>query len=271
MIRITSFSYRNWLIAIHDVGVTALAVVASFYLRFQGESFAERLPLLLTILPYFLVFSFFVCYVFNLTTTKWRFVSVPDLLNILRAASVMTIALLVLDYIFLAPNIYGTFFLGKTTIVIYWFVEVFFLSGSRLAYRYFRYSRTRNRAKSKDAAPTLLIGRAADAEIFLRGVESGAVNRLWPVGILSPALSDRGQLIRGIPVLGTLDDLTDVVADFALPRQADPARGDDAFGVRARCPTRIHSDAGAQARPDGQPSAVVGGKSRCPPPCARGG
>src|SRR5690606_22273752 len=50
---------------------------------------------------------------------------------------------------------------------------------------------------------------------FLRGVESGAVKRLWPVGILSPAMSDRGQTIRGIPVLGGIDDLGNVVDDFA--------------------------------------------------------
>jgi len=213
--KISSFTYRNWLIAIHDAGVTAIAVVLSFFLRFDGENLLDRLPLLLKILPYFVVFSFFVCYAFQLTTTKWRFVSIPDLLNILRAASVLTVALLVLDYIFLAPNVYGTFFLGKTTIVIYWFLEVSFLSGSRLAYRYFRYTRTRNKARTMDAAPTLLIGRAADAEVFLRGIESGAVKRLWPVGILSPASSDRGQTIRGIPVLGGIDDLQNVVEDFA--------------------------------------------------------
>ncbi|WP_398468339.1 SDR family NAD(P)-dependent oxidoreductase [Tardiphaga sp.] len=214
MNRILQLTWRNWLIALHDAIVTALAVVLSFVLRFDGENLFERLPLLLKILPYFVLFSVAVCYVFNLTTTKWRFISLPDLLNILRAASVLTVALLVLDYIFLAPNIYGAFFLGKTTIVIYWFLEVFMLSGTRLAYRYFRYTRTRNQARVTNAAPTLLIGRAADAEVFLRGIESGAVKRLWPVGILSPAMSDRGQTIRGVPVLGRIDDLGNVVDDF---------------------------------------------------------
>ena len=214
MTRISRFTWRNWLIAIHDAGVTALAVILSFVLRFDGENLMDRLPLLLRILPYFVIFSFFVCYIFNLTTTKWRFISLPDLLNIMRAASVLSIALLVLDYIFLAPNVYGTFFLGKTTIIIYWFIEIFFLSGSRLAYRYFRYTRTRNQARAMDAAPTLLIGRAADVEVFLRGIESGAVKRLWPVGILSPAMSDRGQTLRGVPVLGGIDDLPNVVDDF---------------------------------------------------------
>lgn len=215
MARIYAFTWRNWLIAIHDALATAAAVVLSFLLRFDGENLFDRLPLLLNILPYFVIFSFFVCYMFELTTTKWRFISVPDLFNIIRAATVLSIALLVLDYIFLAPNVYGTFFLGKTTIIIYWFIEIFFLSGSRLTYRYFRYTRTRNQARAMDAAPTLLVGRAADVEVFLRGIESGAVKRLWPVGILSPAMSDRGQTIRGVPVLGGIDDLPNVVEDFA--------------------------------------------------------
>jgi FlaA1/EpsC-like NDP-sugar epimerase len=214
MTRISQFSWRNWLIAAHDAIVTALAVIASFMLRFDGENLMDRLPLLLKILPYFVIFSVIVCYVFNLTTTKWRFISLPDLLNILRTATVLTVALLVLDYVFLAPNVYGSYFLGKTTIVIYWFVEVSLLSGSRLAYRYFRYTRTRNKARGSDASPALLIGRAADAEVFLRGIESGALKRMWPVGVLSPAMSDRGQTIRGVPVLGGIDDLSNVVDDF---------------------------------------------------------
>ncbi|HVV41635.1 MAG TPA: nucleoside-diphosphate sugar epimerase/dehydratase [Nitrobacter sp.] len=245
MTRISRFTWRNWLIAIHDAGVTALAVIASFLLRFDGENLMERLPLLLKVLPYFVIFSFFVCYVFQLTTTKWRFISLPDLLNIVRAASVLTVALLVLDYVFLAPNVYGTFFLGKTTIIIYWFLEVFFLSGSRLAYRYFRYTRTRNQARAMDTTPILLIGRAADAEVFLRGIESGAVKRQWPVGILSPSMSDRGQTIRGIPVLGGIDDLPNVAEDFSnrgkpigrvvmMPSAFEPDSQPESILIRAR-------------------------------------
>src|ERR1700676_2135080 len=215
MTRLSNLTYRNLLIAFHDALATTFAVIASFYLRFEDELFFERLPLLLRILPYFIAFSVVVCYVFNLTTTKWRFISLPDALNILRAATVLTLALLVIDYIFLAPNVYGTFFLGKITIVLYWFLEVFFLSSLRFAYRYFRYTRAIHHAKAEDASPTLLIGRTADVEILLRGIESGAIKRLWAVGLLSPSRADRGQLIRNIPVLGGIDDIEDVVLDFA--------------------------------------------------------
>jgi FlaA1/EpsC-like NDP-sugar epimerase len=216
MTRLSNLTYRNLLIAVHDALATTFAVIASFYLRFEGgEAFLDRVPLLLRILPYFVAFSVIVCYAFNLTTTKWRFISLPDALNILRTATVLTVALLVLDYIFVAPNVYGGFFLGKVTIVLYWFLEVFSLSALRFAYRYFRYSRALHHARTEDASPTLLIGRAADVEILLRGIESGAVKRLWPVGLLSPSRADLGQLIRNIPVLGGIDDFEEVVRDLA--------------------------------------------------------
>src|SRR6266446_7060525 len=104
MIRFSDLTSRNSLIALHDVLATVLAVFASFYLRFEGESLIDRLPLLLRILPYFVAFSVVVCYVFNLTTTKWRFISYAVFCLKKKMAMVLTLGLVVLDYIFVAPN-----------------------------------------------------------------------------------------------------------------------------------------------------------------------
>ena len=246
MMRLTNLTSRNALIALHDALATTLALFVSFYLRFEGgEYFFDRIPLLLRLLPFFIALSVVVCYVFNLTTTKWRFISLPDALNILRAATVLTLALLVVDYIFVAPNVHGTFFVGRIAIVLFWFLEVSFLSALRFAYRYFRYTRVRRHARSDGASPALLIGRAADAEILLRGIESGAVTRLWPVGVLSPSMADRGQSIRSIPVLGGIDDIEDVIRDFArrekpitrvvmTPSAFEPEARPEAVLMRAR-------------------------------------
>jgi O-antigen biosynthesis protein WbqV len=237
MTRLTHLTLRNYLIALHDMAATAAAFLAAFYLRFEGgEAFMVRLPLLFRVMPYFLALSLIVCYLFNLTTTKWRFISLPDALNILRAATVLALALLVLDYILVAPNVHGSFFFGKVTIVLYWFLEVSFLSALRFAYRYFRYTRVRHHARVDEAAPSLLVGRTADAEILLRGIESGAVKRIWPIGILSPSIADRGQLIRNVPVVGGIEDIEEIAADFA--RRGKPiARAvmlPSAFEVEAR-------------------------------------
>ena len=246
MTRFSHLTLRNFLIATHDVIATAAALFVAFYLRFEGgEGFFVRLPLLLRMLPYFLVFSVAVSYLFNLTTAKWRFISLPDAVNILRVATALTAALLVLDYVLVAPNVRGAFFLGKVTIVLYWFLEVSFLSALRLAYRYFRYTRVRHHARVEDASPALLVGRAADAEILLRGIESGAVKRIWPIGVLSPSSSDRGQLIRNIPVLGGIDDIEGVIGDFSrrnkpiarvvmMPSAFDPEAHPESILMRAK-------------------------------------
>jgi len=214
MIRIPKLTSRQVLIVLHDLLATMAAIVVTFLMRFEGTALTERLRGLERFLPFFLVYATVVYFILGLHRNKWRFTSIPDLYNLFRASTVLAISLLALDYVLVAPNIYGTFFFGKVTILLYWFLQMFFLGGLRVVYRYFHYARTLQRVKVADATPTLILGRAADAEVLLRGIESGAVKKIWPVGVLSPSNADRGQSIRGIPVLGDIDDLEGVVADL---------------------------------------------------------
>ena len=245
---------------------------ASFYLRFEGELFTERLPLLLRILPYFIAFSVVVCYIFHLTTTKWRFISLPDALNILRAATVLTVALLVLDYIFVAPNVKGTFFLGKITIVLYWFLEVFFLSALALCLSLFSlYARASSCAGGgcvADAADrprrrcrnSFARNRKRRRQADLAGRPVVAVDgRSRPV---DPQYSGAGRdrRYRGRD------------RRFRKAQQADRARGHDAVGVRPRGAPRSRSDARAPAGADRQPPAIAGerGDAAADDGCRRG-
>src|SRR5262249_44091749 len=152
------------LILAHDLIMTAAAVIATFYIRFEGAGLAKRKDLLLVVLPSFVIYAGLVYSFFQLYKAKWRFASLPDLYNIFLAVTVLAVSLLVLDYILLAPNVYGTFFFGKITIALYWFLQMFFLGGPRVAYRYFRYTRTRQHARVASSIPTLILGHAADAE-----------------------------------------------------------------------------------------------------------
>src|SRR6266516_3744838 len=215
MTRFSTFTPRMWLILAHDLLATAAAVIASFFIRFEEAGLTERWRFLAIVLPAFVVYSGFVYVVSGLYKAKWRFTSLPDLFNIVRAATVLAVTLLALDYVLVAPNVYGTFFFGKITIVLYWLLQIAFLSGPRIAYRYFRYARTLQHTKAGDSAPILVVGRTADVDVLLRAIESGAVRKIRPVGILSPSLADRGQAIRGISVVGGPDDLESVVADFS--------------------------------------------------------
>ena len=214
MTSLPKLTLRQVLIVLHDLVATAAAIVLTFFVRFEDRSLDERLHGLAIFVPVLLAYAAVVYFVFGLHRNKWRFTSVPDLYDIFRAATVLAVSLLALDYVLLAPNFYGTFFFGKITILLYWLLQMFFLGGLRIAYRYFHYAHTLKRARVADATPTLVLGRAADAEVLLRAIESGAVKKIWPLGVLSPSTADRGQSIRNIPVLGDIDDLERVVDDF---------------------------------------------------------
>ncbi|MGC2079322.1 MAG: nucleoside-diphosphate sugar epimerase/dehydratase [Xanthobacteraceae bacterium] len=208
---------RRVLIVAHDLVVTALALLATLYLRFEnGENggLEIRYPWLVVILPCYVAYAGVVYWYFHLYMAKWRFASLPDLRNIFRAVTVLAISLLVLDYILLYPTLFGTFFFGKITIALYWFLQMFFLGGPRIAYRLFRLSRTEQHVKGPDAMPTLIVGRAADAEVLLRAIESGAVKNVLAVGILSPSSADQDHAVRDVPVRGFLTDLESTVVSL---------------------------------------------------------
>jgi FlaA1/EpsC-like NDP-sugar epimerase len=234
-----------WLILVHDLLVTAAAVLASFFIRFEDAGVIERWRLLAIVVPAFVVYAGLIYSIFGLYKTKWRFTSLPDLYSIVQASTVLAVTLLALDYVLLAPNFYGTFVFGKITIVLYWLLQIAFLSGPRVAYRYFRYTRTLSHARTGEASPVLVLGRAADADVLLRAIESGAVTKIRPVGILSSSRADHGQAIRGVSVLGDMDDLEHIVADLArrdtlvsrlvlTPSAFEPAAKPETILMRAR-------------------------------------
>ena len=180
MLKVPTLTPRQYLIVAHDLFVTALAILASFFIRFEGGGLAERLDWLLRFLPGFVVYAGFIYLMFGLHASKWRFTSLPDLSKIARASAVLALSLLVLDYILVSPQVYGAFFFGKITIALYWFVQMAFLAGSRIAYRQFRYVRTQQHARfifgslhdfgvlglHKDSQPVILL-----MPIFVVGAE----------------------------------------------------------------------------------------------------
>ncbi|TXN49218.1 capsular biosynthesis protein, partial [Methylobacterium sp. WL18] len=207
--------YKIAVMVAHDLAATAAAVVLTFLFRFQGGMLAERLHALPLLLPPFLLFAGLVYGRFRLYRTKWRFASLQDLAGIVRAASVLALALLVTDWVLVSSDLYGFYFFGKIAIFLYWVLQIFLLGGARLAFRYLKDSRSRQSSARAATVPTLLLGRGADIDVLIRAIEAGSVKKLAPRGILSPRADETGQFMRGVLVLGGFADLERVVADLA--------------------------------------------------------
>ena len=245
MFRLSRLTYRQWLIVTHDIVVTAAAFVATLFIRFDEVLLAPRLDWTPTLLAILVSFAVVVYFFLGMHVSKWQFTSLPELLRIIQASLVLALSLLVIDYVLVSPRLYGMFFFGKVTIVLYFVTQMTFLSAARIAYRYFREARVQGRARNADAIPTLILGRAADVEVPLRAIESSASSKIWPVGLLSPARSDQGVMVRGVPVLGSFDDLESVISMLRrgktpvtrlvlTPSAFDPDSGAEPLLMRAR-------------------------------------
>jgi FlaA1/EpsC-like NDP-sugar epimerase len=215
MLNLDNQNLKKWAIVVHDGVMTALAVWLAFVVRFEGKPFDERIGHLWEFLPFFVILAGVVYWYFGLYQSKWRFASLPDLSNIVRAATLLAAGLLVADYVLVSPSFYGFYFFGKITIALYWLLQLALLGGPRLAYRYLKHHQVRQSAAREEQTPTLILGRATEVEVVLRAIETGSIKRVLPVGILSPRTADLGQRLRGVRVLGltdalaaTLDDLT---------------------------------------------------------------
>ncbi len=202
-------------IVLHDLVMTALAIWLVFVVRFEGALLTEHLRYLPRFLPFFVLYAGVVYWFFSLYRSKWRFASLPDLSNIVKAVSVLTFTLLAVDYILIGPRFYGAFYFGKISIALYWLVQIALLGGPRLAYRYFKYARTRTSAERDATLPALLLGRGVEIEMVIRAMEAGTMRRLRPAGILSPRSDDLGQSIRGVPVLGLLPEIGVIASEAA--------------------------------------------------------
>ena len=248
--------YKTAVMVAHDLAATAAAVVLTFLFRFQGGMLAERLHALPLLLPPFLIVAGLVYGRFRLYRTKWRFASLQDLAGIVRAASVLALVLLVTDWILVSADLYGFYFFGKIAILLYWVLQIFFLGGARLAFRYLKDTRSRQSSARAATVPTLLLGRGADIDVLIRAIEAGSVRKLAPRGILSPRADERGQFMRGVPVLGGFPDLERVVADLA--GRGEPVRRLVA-APSALVPEAAPDDLIARARRLGLPLARVVG------------
>jgi FlaA1/EpsC-like NDP-sugar epimerase len=211
MIRLQRLTIRQWLILGHDIAVTIAALAVTFLLRFDDRELVARLDWLPLLLAGCILYAGIVYFFLGLHEPKWRFTSLPELSGIVRASTVLAVSLLILDYVMLSPNLYGSFFFGKITIALYFVIQTVFLSAARITYRYFHEARTQRHARDVSASPTLILGRAVDVEVPLRAIESGSIKKIWAVGVLSPARSDRGVTMRGVPVLGGFDDLEKII------------------------------------------------------------
>lgn len=144
----------------------------------------------------------------------WIHASVPDLTQILWAASTGTLASLAIVYIVLSPfGLAGTAALPRS----FWLVEMLFslaaIGGIRFAIRAVNDIATTVVVSGSKVSLSraLLYGAGREGALIARSAKRDPRAGVLPVGFLDADVTRRGTTIGGLPVFGGLDMLTEAV------------------------------------------------------------
>lgn len=245
-----------------DGALAALAVPAARWLATPGTDWLRPL----WTLPAGSVCLLLAGIPFRLSLQYWRFAGIGDLIAV-AASSVLGAGLFGI-----ALHIGGQHLPSLTFPLVHALTLLALLGAPRVGYRFGQGHRQALRAGEEDdtAQAALLVGGAEAADLFIRALaqERNPVVRVQ--GLIALSIRQTGRRIHGQPILGSLDDLGDIMArlraenrlpamlvvtdpDLAGPALAQLLEEADRQGLqvrRAPRPTALHPEArrGGEAR-----------------------
>jgi len=232
---------RAWAAFGHDVVMAALSFVLSFYLRVGDGIWHYRAELILRYVAWFAAIAAIVFLWTGLYRGIWRFASLPDLLLLLRAATI--VILIYFPVMFVATRLDE---LPRSLVGINWLVLIALLSGPRFLYRFMKDRNLEHilegvKLKSipllalrlltdgnldhvldktdHTAVPVLLIGSGEDAYLFIRATQRDRMRTYRIVGLVSDSEGRLGRDVAGVRVLGRTDEIRSIVD--ALTRRGE--------------------------------------------------
>ena len=199
-----TFRPKFLIILAHDAVLSAAAFAAALLLRFSGDIPAFVAPNLMYALP-FGVISVGVLALFRVYRGIWRYTSTRDLVRLVEAVTVTgLVALTLLALLTRLENF------PRIAFIILWFVQLAFLAGPRILWRLIK-EKTLVRGSGTATRRVLLIGANDVSDLFLREAERQNPRQYTVVGMLDDDPDKAGRHLHGIPILGPILSLGQVL------------------------------------------------------------
>ncbi len=203
-------SNRRLLVSLYDLLTIPLAWFCAYFLRFNLEPLtADILQQALYTLPLLFIVQGLVYRWQGLYLGVWRFASIPDFVRIVKAVIIgvsISVAL-----VFVINRMQG---IPRSIFPLYGMLLFLLLGGARISYRIFK----DRRILDKDALPVLIVGAGRGGEIVARELsQPQKENSAYvPIGFVDDARGKQGREVQGLQVLGTINDIPEVVAKHEI-------------------------------------------------------
>jgi FlaA1/EpsC-like NDP-sugar epimerase len=206
------------------IGIDAALITASIYgaylVRFEFSIPSQYLVLLYKALPLILLVKILSFYFFDLYRGMWRYTSIADLFNIIKASSIGSF--LIILFILFMTRFEG---FSRSIFIIDWCFTILLITGYRVAIRLY-YEQlsgdgswliavrnligflTRKRSEGKRI---LIAGAGGCGEKICREIINNYKLRHNVVGFIDDDSEKIGRKIHGIPVLGYTDEIKKII------------------------------------------------------------
>ncbi len=206
-----------WIVLGIDLLLLVAAHLLAYVIRFDGTVPQNQWAHISTVLVFLLPIKLLLFYLFGVYRGMWRYTSLADLLNILKACVVA--AFITLSGILLLNRFTG---FSRSVFVLDALLTFVFISGFRVSLRlacqndfslpFFGESTNKRQRRKR----LLIIGAGDAAEKLTREINDNKGLPYMVAGFLDDRSAKIGQRIHGIPVLGPIGDL----AEYAFKTQA---------------------------------------------------
>jgi len=213
--------YLNFFIVLGiDIVLVSCAWYFSHLLRFNFNIPPDSAAVMARLIPIVLLVKILTFYMFDLYRGMWRYTSLNDLINMIKAASVGS--LLIVALVLFTHGFTG---FSRATFIIDWILTIFFIAGYRGGIRLFFWIGGKDpsvrtarfglfkvgRLAGRGGKRLLIIGAGDCGEKIFREIQDNASLRYRVVGFVDDDEIKVGKQIHGIPVLGTTGELKTIV------------------------------------------------------------
>ncbi len=200
-IRNVLITYRRSIIVLLHIGLVIMANYLAFWLRFDGNIPEHAASLFLTMLPLLVALRSLAFIPFRLYQGLWKYTGLWDLKNIVGAIVLSSSA-----FFILVRYGFGQIDYPVSVMLIDSLLVIVLLTGVRLTRRIFRAIRLPGTGKR-----VLIVGAGDAGEMIVRDMLRREESWYVPVGLVDDDSKKIGQRIHGVRVVGTCDDLPNVM------------------------------------------------------------
>lgn len=257
-------SLNFYLLVAMDLLLILAAHAIAYLIRFEGQIPSAHLRELFALLPWLVAVKLLCFLFFGLYQGMWRYTSLPDLLNVIKAST--TASLLVVTWLLFTRHFVG---LSRSVFLLDWLLTMMFIGGVRVGIRVAhgaplvgvpRLLRGGLGAPRKGLQRYVLLGAGDAAERFLREIQTSPHSRLEIVAAFDDAPDKQGRNIRGVPVLAGLDSLPRWAANLREPLTGALIAIPSLRGEGLRRAVRLCEQAGLDSKSLPSLEEIVSGK-----------